>query len=149
MNRTEVKKEIVKIFVAMIGKKENRLLNLLLDLFDNVVGSYIKTIARLKDKLSFMDGQKRIIREHSIQYSQLHSICKEQNKELKGCNKVIEKLTNELNITLKQRDKLKNRLYKKWSKVKSWLLKRNKKKIKKYVKKKKVQILKLKRKVKK
>ncbi len=143
----QARREGVKLLIGMIGKKESRFLNPILDLLDRVESKAIKIVAVYKDKLSFMDGQKRIIKDHSIQYSKLHTICKEQKKELKNKAANEKILNKELNKTTEQRDKYKNRLLKKWNRLKSQMIEKNKKRIKKYVDKKKIQILKWEKKV--
>ncbi len=143
----QARREGVKLLIGMIGKKESRFLNPILDLLDRVESKAIKIVAVYKDKLSFMDGQKRIIKDHSIQYSQLHTICKEQKKELKNKAANEKVLNKELNKTTEERDKYKNRLLKKWNRLKSQMIEKNKKRIQKYADKKKIQILKWEKKV--
>ena len=92
-------------------------------------------------------GRMQSVKNSEKAYGRMVEHLKRVIAENKNNTKDIRSLTKNLSKMTKERDRLHNRLYERWNKLKSFLLKRNKKKIKHYVKKKKVQILKLKRKV--
>jgi len=131
MVKPELKESIIKIIVNLIGKKDPKTLNSLLELYEKITNRATILEARIKDLECILVGKNKIYKTTDIQYGRL---IKKHNIIVKDSNKRIANLTTENKRYKRKSVKYKmwmDKKFKKWKKKKEKRLKSMKIKIKK------------------
>ena len=133
------------------SKEKAKILRQISPHFHMLMKQYEDSIDKLKQTYKeYRWEQKGNAKIHKDAVKQIGMLIEKNNlliKENRTNKKTIAQLSYERDKAIKKSNRLENRLYNKWYKLRDWLIKRTKNIIKRYVKKKNVQILKLKKKV--